>query len=86
MSLENLRNAIDAIDDEILMLFEKRMNVVSQIAAYKQANGIPVLDRGREEEKIRAVTGKVKPQLEAYAHILFSILFELSRDYQSANV
>ena len=85
MSLENLRDAIDAIDDDILKLFEKRMDVVSQIAAYKRANGIPVLDGGREAEKIRAVSGKIKPQLESYAHTLFNTLFALSRDYQSAD-
>ena len=38
--LENLREKIDAIDKEMIALFEKRMDVVADIAAYKIKNNL----------------------------------------------
>ena len=84
MNLDDLRNKIDKIDEGILRLFEERMDVVSQVAMYKKANNIPVLDSGREAEKLQAISGKVMPQLEPLAHILFTNLFELSRSHQNS--
>ena len=42
--LENLREKIDTIDKEMIALFEKRMDVVCDIAKYKQKNN-PVFRR-----------------------------------------
>jgi chorismate mutase/prephenate dehydratase len=83
MSLDELRKKIDNIDERLLNLFEERMNVVSEIAAYKHANNLPTLDRGREAEKLRTLSGKINPQLEPLAHTLFETLFELSRSHQN---
>ena len=84
MSLDELRNKIDHIDEELLRLFAERMDIVAEIAAYKQANNLPVLDKGREAEKLQAIAGKVKPHLEPLAYTLFNTLFELSRSSQSS--
>jgi len=84
MQLNELRNKIDNIDDELIRLFSERMQVVTQVAEYKKKNELPVLDRKREAEKLSEITQKVSPDLEAYAHILYDTLFELSRSYQSA--
>ena len=82
MSLDDLRNKIDSIDQKLLDLFEERMNVVSEIAVFKKANNLPTLDREREAEKLRSL-GKINPRIEPLAHTLFDTLFELSRSYQS---
>ena len=55
-NLLELRNEIDAIDKEIVGLFQKRMKISSEVAEYKISTGKKVFDRAREEEKIRAVT------------------------------
>ena len=49
MNLEELRQEINQIDDELVVLLEKRMKLVSQVAAYKQETGKAVLDTKREE-------------------------------------
>ena len=82
MNLETYRQKIDAIDTDIIRLFEERMNVVTEIAEFKKANNIPTLDSKREAAKLQSVSEKVAPELEPYAHILFDTLFELSRSYQ----
>ena len=48
-NLEEIRKEISAINDEMLALFVKRMELSAQVAAYKKANGLPTLDRKREE-------------------------------------
>ena len=44
MNLEELRQEINQIDDELVVLLEKRMKLVSQVATYKQETGKAVLD------------------------------------------
>ena len=48
--LETLRTEIDEIDRELVRLFEARMNVVLNVAAYKLENGLPILNAGREQQ------------------------------------
>lgn len=48
MDLDALRQAIDAIDDEILDLLSRRARLLPEIIAAKQAQGLPVVDPERE--------------------------------------
>ncbi|MCL2698744.1 MAG: chorismate mutase [Defluviitaleaceae bacterium] len=82
MSQDELRGRIDRIDDELLRLFEERMEVVSEIAEFKQANDLPVMDQQREAVKLASIAEKVSPEIEPYAHILYDMLFNLSRSHQ----
>ena len=40
MDLKDIRTQIDAVDDELVQLFVKRMNLSAQVAEYKKANNI----------------------------------------------
>ena len=53
--LGELRGRIDEIDEQIVRLYEERMDVCRGVAEYKIANGKKVFDRAREEEKISKV-------------------------------
>lgn len=55
ISLSDLRSQIDQIDQEMVKLFEQRMQVAEDVAKYKMTIGKPVLDREREKEKIQSV-------------------------------
>lgn len=83
MNLQELRTKIDEIDQEMTRLFEARMDVASEIAAYKRANNLPVLDAGRERDKLAEIAESSRADLQTYAQMLYSTLFELSRSYQS---
>ena len=83
MDLNDYRQRIDEIDDELIRLFTERMDVASEIAKYKAANDLPVLDAKREREKLLAVADKTRPELRDYAVNLFMLLFELSRSHQN---
>ena len=53
-NLEESRAALDAVDREIVRLFEQRMAISRDVAMYKIANGLPVLDRSREEQVLNS--------------------------------
>jgi monofunctional chorismate mutase len=52
VNLETLRNEIDLIDQEMMKLFKKRMEVSKKVGQYKKENGLPILDETREKELI----------------------------------
>ena len=83
MDLKDLRGQIDAIDDELVKLFGQRMEVAAQIADYKKENNLPIFVPSREREKLLDVATKAGPDMENYTRVLYSMLFELSRSYQS---
>jgi chorismate mutase/prephenate dehydratase len=55
MDLVQLRDELDVIDRQIVELYEKRMDVCSQVAAYKLENGKRVFDKDREKQKLDTV-------------------------------
>ena len=83
MDLQNYRKKIDEIDDQLVRLFHQRMEISEDIAAYKKERGLPILDAGREHEKINAVCAKVPQEMRNYTSVLYSSIFELSRSHQS---
>ena len=84
MNLEELRAEIDTIDDSLLQDFAQRMNVVGQIGLEKKNEGLPTLDPAREREKLADIVAKLPPEMEQYGYTLWSMLFEISRSYQSS--
>ena len=83
MELSDIRVKIDEIDDQLLKLFLERMALSDHVAAYKNANGLPILNKTRERAVLANVTEKAGEQWERYAYHLWSTLFELSRSRQA---
>ncbi len=83
MELNELRNQIDNIDDQLVKLFGQRMDVAAQIADYKKKHNLPIFVPAREREKLLDVATKAGPEMDNYTRVLYSMLFELSRSYQS---
>ena len=86
MDMKDYRKAIDEIDTQLLQLITERMNVAASIADYKKEHGLPVLDSGREKEKLLSVLDSTPEELKDYTPLLFSLLFEVSRSYQNRRI
>ena len=82
LNLEEIRKEISAINDEMLALFVKRMELSAQVAAYKKANGLPTLDRKREEAILQKVADNTGDDFRQYAIQLFRTMMDLSKEYQ----
>ena len=83
MDIQDMRKEIDAIDDQLVQLFSQRMAVAARIADYKKAEKLPIFMPAREREKLADVAEKAGPEMANYTRVLYSMLFELSRSYQS---
>ncbi len=82
--LDDARAVIDAVDREMQALFEKRMQAVTEVAAYKREMGIPVLDANREKELLaRNVARLANPALAREYSIFQKGVMAASRAYQS---
>lgn len=81
MEINELRNKIDLLDREIVKLLTARMNISAEVAAYKLANRMPVLDKAREEallEKIDSLSG----DMSEYIHEIYLEILKESKLYQ----
>lgn len=83
MDLSEIRQQIDGIDQELVRLFCQRMNLSAQVADYKKANNLPIFVPARERAIAQKVAEMAGLEMENYARVLYSMLFELSRSYQS---
>lgn len=82
-SLEESRAAIDAVDREIVRLFEERMSLCRDVARYKIENGLQVLDRSREERVLESRTAMLSdPYWADSLRKLFEGIMSLSREEQ----
>ena len=81
MDLSDIRKKIDDIDSKLLPLFLERMQVSAEVAAYKKANNLPVLNKQRERDILKWVRAE-SGDMELYADRLYNNIFELSRAYQ----
>lgn len=83
MDLLELRNQIDEIDEQIVQLYEKRMDISSQVADYKIENGKKVFDREREAQKLQKVRSLTHNDFNSHGiQELFEQIMSMSRKLQ----
>lgn len=84
MDLSEIRPQIDAINQQMLALFEKRMALCKEVALYKQAHEMEVFVPAREAAIMEWADMTASPELKPYDLAFFNVLLQLSRDYQNA--
>ncbi len=83
MDLLELRQQIDAIDSQIVDLYEKRMDVSRQVAEYKISTGKKVFDKQREAEKLAKVKSLTHNEFNSHGiEELFEQIMSMSRKLQ----
>lgn len=83
MDINDARDKIDSIDNELVELLKKRMEIAKKIAEYKQENSLPALNKSREREILNRVAELSGDELASYIQVLFSTIFSVSRSYQN---
>ena len=85
MNLEELRQKINQIDDELIKLLEKRMDLVSKVASYKLETGKAVLDSKREETILNKVAEAVESPV--YKDVIVNTdMMKHSRAFQERHI
>lgn len=82
--LEIARDKINNIDLKILNLIKERQEVVIDVAKYKIANNMPILQSDREREVInaRCVIARSLGLDEGFVTDLFELIMETSKNKQ----
>ena len=81
MDLSELRKEIDSVDEQLIPLLIKRMQIAEDVAQYKVENGIPVLNAKREQE----ILDNVGEKCGKYANTIktiYSATMDVSRAIQ----
>ena len=79
-TLERLREEITRIDTDILLLFDRRMDLAGEVAKAKAASGAPLFDPVREEAVL--AHARVSSRHPETAVELMETLMRLSREHQ----
>jgi len=58
--LDKLRKEIDKLDDELLHIFAKRIEIVKKIGTLKNNNNLPLVDKKRKNELLELITKKAE--------------------------
>jgi len=81
--MQKLRKQIDEIDQKIIKLLAKRMDVVKKIGQFKKEAGISVKDKNREQElknELKRIAGKdLSPD---FVDRLYDVIFKECRKVQ----
>lgn len=82
--LSDIRKDITETDNRLAELFVRRMKLVKEVAEYKMANGLPVLDPGRESEVLENGAARVDDEeLRSYYISFLKDIMAVSRRYQT---
>ncbi len=82
--LKQCRQEIDVIDQQIIALFEERMNVARDVVNYKLAHQMEIFQSAREAEVIQKNVSRIhQDTLKPYAQLMLTSLMNISKSYQS---
>lgn len=82
MDMKKYREEIDQIDKAMADLFSQRMEVVKQIAIFKNENNLPIFDENREKEVIEKNLDLVEEDLKEYYRNFLLNMMDESKKYQ----
>jgi len=83
MEIEDWRNRIDLLNEELIALLNKRAQYATEIGHIKKQKGLPVLDAGRENAVLDRVGAMARaaggPLSEASIQQIFKTIMEETR-------
>lgn len=83
MSIELYRQQIDEIDQLMMELFKKRMELSKTIGLYKKEHQLPIFDQKREKDILLKRKEMIKDEkLWPYYEVFIQQIFDLSKAYQ----
>ena len=88
--LEDYRKELDAIDQELVSLFEKRLAVSKKIGNYKKNQSLPIYDKERERQvllqNIRQITDKdSEVQVRHFLETVMDLSKEVQKDVRASD-
>ena len=83
MELNEAREKIRVIDEEMAKLFVSRMEAVREVAEYKRAHGLPIEDKGQEAKVVEGRSALIDdPELRSFYVRYLRATIEVSKSWQ----
>lgn len=82
IDLNECREAINTVDEQMAHLFEERMMVVEKIAKYKIENNLPTYDPKREAVIKKKNKRYVSSKYQKYYAKVFDKVLDVSKEFQ----
>lgn len=83
--LDQARQEINHINQQLVELLEQRFTAVTKVNHYKKAHQLPILDRQREQDILNKVTAQVTdPDKAPFIAAVFQDIMKQSRQYEQA--
>jgi len=83
-TLDQLRKQIDELDDELLQVLSRRMQIVAQIGKQKKAHGIKPLDEDRMKNVLQLMLkrARILSLSEKFIEKLYALIHEYSLEIE----
>ena len=85
IKLNLLRKKIDDIDDELIALFFKRLDISKEIGELKKENNMKIYDPEREEEIIGMSLKNIDDNQKKYVEKFLRTLMDISKEVQKSD-
>lgn len=87
MNLEEARKKIDTLNEELVALFEERLQLTLKIAKYKEEHNLRIFDEAREKEILQySLAHLSNTELEEYVADFMQSIMRISRNYQKDHI
>lgn len=81
MNIQEIKNEISQVNDEMLALFIRQMELSAQYGKLREAEGKPFNDRKGEEEIIETALTKTPQDMQNYTIEFFRTVMNLGKEY-----
>ncbi len=82
--LKTCREEIDAIDQQMIALFEQRMNIAKDVVTYKLVHDMTVFQADREAQVVEKNVNRLHNEtLKDYAKLFIQNMMNISKSYQT---
>ena len=81
MNIEELRNELASVDDQMLELFIRHLELTQLIGRIKAEEGKGLYDRKSEEELLEKVVANSPQDMQSYTLQLFREVMNLSKEH-----
>ncbi len=83
IDLNEIRNEINSVDENLVNLLEKRFDLVLKVGEYKAAQNLPVFDEAREKLVIEKCKGQLKnKKYSNYIETIYIQIMNTCKDIQ----
>ena len=83
MDIKDMKEEIAKIDNEMIELINTRIGKCTEIAQYRQKNGLPSYDGGYTQEKLKDIMEHTDDSIRSYVYMMYSFLSDVSRSYEN---